>query len=702
VDTASSAIFSSWTLEWSAVSILLAALFLYVRGWLRGRTLIHNLNDQSRLLAFIAGLVVIFLALASPLDAFDSLFLSAHMTQHLLLMMIAPPLLLLGRPFLPLLRGLPKALVKEGLGPFLAWPVLKAFGSFLTAPPVAWLIFAVTTVLWHIPFFYELALSSSTWHGVQHACFFWSGILFWWPILDEHSRTPSWVFIPYLLLADMVNTGLSAYFVFSGKLLYPTYDLVRATNLKALDDQILAGLIMWVPGSIVYLVPAFLLAMRVFAGPRSEQAPTFERIRNRPPARFSWTTFFARHRRWPQVALLLIAIAVMADGWFGKQLAPVNLAGTLPWIYWRGLSMFALLTIGNLFCMACPFVLVRDMGRKILPAKLKWPHALRNKWLAGTLFVAYLWAYEALGLWDSPWLTAWLIAGYFLSALLIDGLFRGASFCKYVCPIGQFHFVMSVMSPHEIAVKKQSVCQSCKTFDCIKGNTKIRGCELDLFQPKKAGNLDCTFCLDCVSACPHDNVGLISITPAKTLLNNTYRSSIGRLTKRTDWTVLILLITFGAFANAGGMADPVMMWEHGWHARLAIHGVPYAMHWVIAAFILAVTILAPAILIPICGLLSAGLKTTDAIRKFTILLAPVGIGMWAAHVAYHALAPFVPDAIPLEILLLDAGLLFTLYLIWRAAQSSFRLALPWATLAMGLYSLGLWILFQPMQMRGMM
>jgi hypothetical protein len=126
------------------------------------------------------------------------------------------------------------------------------------------------------------------------------------------------------------------------------------------------------------------------------------------------------------------------------------------------------------------------------------------------------------------------------------------------------------------------------------------------------------------------------------------------------------------------------------------------MPYIIAAFILTVTILAPAILVPLCGLLSAGLKTTDAIRKFTILLAPVGIGMWAAHVAYHALAPVVPDAIPLEILLLDAGLLVTLYLIWRAAQSSFRLALPWATLAMGLYTVGLWILFQPMQMRGMM
>ena len=76
--------------------------------------------------------------------------------------------------------------------------------------------------------------------------------------------------------------------------------------------------------------------------------------------------------------------------------------------------MLALLVVGNLFCMACPFVLVRDAGRRILPAKWRWPRALRNKWMASALFLTYLWAYEAFAIWDSPWLTAWLIAGYFI------------------------------------------------------------------------------------------------------------------------------------------------------------------------------------------------------------------------------------------------------------------------------------------------
>jgi len=76
--------------------------------------------------------------------------------------------------------------------------------------------------------------------------------------------------------------------------------------------------------------------------------------------------------------------------------------------------------------------------------------------------------------------------------------FRGASFCKYVCPIGQFHFVQSLVSPFEVKTRDLSVCRTCKTFDCIRGNEQQRGCELRLFQPKKESNLDCTFCLDCV------------------------------------------------------------------------------------------------------------------------------------------------------------------------------------------------------------
>lgn len=440
MDPVANSILLSWRLDPRVIAALCLIAVVYVRGWIRSRRLIRTDKDFARLAAFLGGLLLLFVALESPLDAFDTLFLSAHMTQHLLLMMFAPPLVLLGHPLLPVLRGLPKRFVKECLGPFLTWPALRRIFSALSFPAVTWLLFACSTIFWHLRGPYQLAVVSPFWHGLQHASFFWTGILFWWPVIQPgpgRPRWPRWVAIPYLLFADLVNTAISACFVFGSQLLYPYYGTIRASHVSPLDDQVLAGLIMWVPGSIVYLVPAFVMTMSVIAGPQwTRDRVEVRRMRAsaRQPGRSLKPA--AKWRRLAQSAMLLLAIAIMADGFFGTQIAPLNLAGVLPWIHWRAFSILALLVVGNLFCMACPFTLVSDWGRRALPARLRWPRQLRSKWLAAVLFVLYLWAYEAFGLWDSPWLTAWVVAGYFIAALVIDGLFRGASFCKYVCPIG--------------------------------------------------------------------------------------------------------------------------------------------------------------------------------------------------------------------------------------------------------------------------
>jgi cytochrome c oxidase assembly factor CtaG len=690
VQSTATAALSSWPLDGRVIALFLLSAVIYLRGWLRGRRLLRDHNDGLRLTSFIACLFVLFIANESPLDAFDSLFLSAHMAQHLLLIMIAPPLLLLSYPLLPMLRGLPKGFVKEGLGPFLSWKPLNDFFGWLTSPIPAFLIFAASTLLWHVPFMYELALSSAAWHGVQHACFFWSGVLFWWPVIQPgpgKPRWPRWMAIPYLVLADILNTGLSVVFVFSEHLIYPSYGTVRATHFGALEDQSLAGLLMWIPGSVVYLIPAFVLVMGLFTTPRMQTISAPQRVRSLRTASRWWKRTPAL-RRVAQAAMLLVSIAVVADGFRGPQVAALNLAGTFPWIHWRALSMLALLAVGNLFCLACPFMFVRNAARRVFVPSLRWPHVLRNKWLAIGLIGIYLWAYEAFSLWDSPWLTAWLITGYFVTAVLVDSLFTGASFCKYVCPVGQYHFVVSLVSPREIAVRDQAVCRSCQTYDCIRGNEKSHGCELYLFQPKKSSNLDCTFCLDCVKACPHDNVGLMAVAPAKTLLSDPYRSSIGRLSKRTDLLALVLLLVFGAFANAAGMVSPVMMWEHRWHARLGVHAMPF----IVGAFIFVFAAALPAVIFFCCSLIN-GLEKA---RRLAFSLVPLGVGMWAGHLAFHeSLATGV------QILLLEAGLLLTLYLAWRIAGAVTQF-LPWATVACLLFAAGIWIFFQPMQMRGMM
>ena len=187
-----------------------------------------------------------------------------------------------------------------------------------------------------------------------------------------------------------------------------------------------------------------------------------------------------------------------------------------------------------------------------------WPRTLRSKWLAVALLVLFLWAYEAFALWDSPWLTAWIALAYFVGALVVDAFFKGASFCKYVCPIGQFNFVQSLVSPLEVKVVDHGVCATCQTKDCIKGRDGIPGCELELHQPRKVGNLDCTFCLDCIHACPHDNVGILAVTPTADLWHDPLRSGVGRFSRRPDLAALVVLLVFGAFANAAGMVGPVV------------------------------------------------------------------------------------------------------------------------------------------------
>jgi cytochrome c oxidase assembly factor CtaG len=724
VDSVAAAALRSWSLSPATLLILLCAGFIYLRGWMRLRTVLPQQFSTERLYCFLGGLALLFVALASPLDAFSSLLLSAHMVQHLLLMMVVPPLLLLGQPMLPILRGLPRNFTKEGLGPFLRWPALQKLGSFLVAPAFGWLAYNISAVAWHVPRLYEIALHSPALHNVEHATFFWTAMLFWWPVIQpwpSRARWARWFVIPYLLTADVINTAISGTFVFADKVLYPTYAMSPLGGISPQYDQSAAGVIMWVPGSLFYLVPAVVIAMQLLNGTRPlararGSVPSHDRKGvvplvqiGRPAKRRSGDLLNApvlgRFLRWRharpamQTVMFVLAAAVVADGLRGPRMAPMNLAGVLPWIHWRGLVVLGLLAVGNLFCMACPFMLPRTMARRFLHPHWRWPAMLRSKWMAAGLVALYLWAYEAFSLWDRAGVTAWIIVGYFVAAFVIDGLFRGASFCKYVCPIGQFNFINSLVSPYEVKVREPEVCQSCHTFDCIRGNEKQRGCELYLFQPKKATNLDCTFCLDCIHACPHDNVGLLPSNPTKTLMTDSYLSSLGRLSKRRDIAALALVIVFGAFANAFAMTGTFTTIEGRLSGALVL----------LAAIILSRR------------------------SSFSLALVPLGAAMWAAHLIFHlstglltivpvmervlhsaspdwtlAAHPLFANSIaPFQFILLDAGLMMTLYVAWRVARSgesksALGMFLPWGSIAVALYAAGMWILLQPMQMRGMM
>jgi cytochrome c oxidase assembly factor CtaG len=749
----------SWIwIGWGNAAAIGITGLLYTRGWICLHQLLPEKYSRLRLAAFLSGLTVLWLALAPALESLSALLLSVHMVQHLLLLVVAPPLLFLGSPELPLLRGLPRSLAHDGIAPFLRFAEAKKITAFLQRPLLCWLAFVGTLIAWHIPIAFDLALHSTGWHHFEHACFLTSALLFWGPVVRGSEHRPGdsgWILPVYLLAADLVNTALSALLTFSDRVLYPPYATVpRLFGTTPLTDQTAAGVIMWVPGSLFFLGPAFVIALRqastpgILALPASANLPVAPR--RRPADQHSrygvkkidllqWPILGAvlqtgRLRRTLQIVLGLLAMVVVADGFLGPKTAGSSLACVLPWTYWRFFAVLGLVVAGNLSCMVCPFTLPRELGRSARGSRRPWPRALRTKWAAVGLLLLFVWAYETFSLWNLPAATAVLVIAYFSASYLVGRFFEGASFCRYLCPIGQFQFIGSLVSPLEVKVRRPDACLVCTTRDCIRGNDHAAGCEMGLHLPVKQGNMDCTMCLSCVRACPHENIGLFFGAPGRDLVQDGRRSSAGRWWSRSDIVALSLVFVFAAFANAAAMAAPVMQWRDQITVSLGLSSTMA----VTTAFFLASLVLLPAALITgsvAAGFALAHLKRsfTEIARRLSLALIPLGLAMWTSHLLLHFIvgwnsleivlcrlarfagiqspgsltlsAPFLDPAALLrcQVLLLGLGLLGSLYIGWRVVRDrskSFgqicRFVAPWSLVCTGLYFAGIWIFLQPM------
>jgi cytochrome c oxidase assembly factor CtaG len=266
----------SWTIPPYFVATVILAAIVYMHGFSRLHARMPERFPHWRLGAFLGGLGALLVAIASPLAAFDDLLLQVHMGQHMLLMFVAPPLILLGAPQIPMLRGMPLILSKRVVGPLLKSRMLRQMTHFLAHPVVCWLSMSVATWTWHAPGPYQLALRSEGWHEVEHWCFLTSATLFWWPVVQpwpSKPHWPGWAMLPYLLLGDAQNTVLSALLTFSGRVIYPYYESVpRLAGITPLNDQIAAGVIMWVPGSLFFLVPAAAIIFNLLS-PQSAVDP---------------------------------------------------------------------------------------------------------------------------------------------------------------------------------------------------------------------------------------------------------------------------------------------------------------------------------------------------------------------------------------------------------------------------------------------
>lgn len=261
-------LFQSAQADWSLPIGLTLAIILtgltYVRGWLALRKTRPTQFTSDRLLSFLGGLACLWISIGSPLEELADVSLSAHMVEHLILMSLVPPLVLLGLPVVPLLRGLPRVVRLYIAGPLLRLRLLRSFAHLLARKRVAWLAMNLTFLLWHVPAAYDFALDHEFWHDVEHLCFLGTSLLFWWCIVRPWPAQPrkhDWSILLYLVGADFVNTALSAFLAFCGRPVYPYY-LAHPGHLAIdpLSDQVLGAVIMWVFGSTAFLIPAALIA----------------------------------------------------------------------------------------------------------------------------------------------------------------------------------------------------------------------------------------------------------------------------------------------------------------------------------------------------------------------------------------------------------------------------------------------------------
>ena len=265
----------AWSFPIPLTAFLTLVVSFYARGWLHLRRAFPQLITLAHLSAFAGGIISIFIAVASPLAVMDHELLSVHMVQHLLLMAVAPPLVLLGPPVPALLHGLPKRFVQGGLGPFLRSPVLRRLGRFISHPAFCWFAGTLTVIGWHLPSLFALGLHSAGWHEIQHASFLLAGLLFWWPVVQpwpSASGSPGWSAPLYLFLATLPCDALSAFLTFCGRAIYPSYlSASHSLHISALQDQEWAGVLMWVSVTFIYMLPALVLTVRLLSPPKPKE-----------------------------------------------------------------------------------------------------------------------------------------------------------------------------------------------------------------------------------------------------------------------------------------------------------------------------------------------------------------------------------------------------------------------------------------------
>ena len=440
-----------------------------------------------------------------------------------------------------------------------------------------------------------------------------------------------------------------------------------------------------------------------------------------------------------QIPTLVFFVVIIAAGLFDIQQGDRNIATLLMWTIWWAAIIFTFVFVGRVWCMTCPFGAIQDWLGRLFSLNRDFPKPVRNIWLSSFIFFSLTWWDSYSGIVNKPSLTAFLLLGFFAVAMSMSVVFKGRSFCRYVCPIGGLIGLYSMFSPVEFRSKCLEVCRDHKIKECIKGTDTSHGCPMFVTPMTLDRNNYCNFCSECIKSCSQDNIVIRSRSFAKDL----WVSSKGYM----DEAFLAMVLVGMTIIVTGEMIEP-------WHRWMDVIGkmMPFDVLGIAShaarektTFLVVMTtgsLLVPLLLLVFSSILVRkatgpdspfGLKAT--VIQFAYMFIPVGLSMHLAHNISH-LFKEGPDIIPafqrianeytglnlgtpdwnvtplmgneaifwLQMLVLAILNIFSLYAGYRIAvrhygDKALRAFIPMAALAVFFMLVNTFILGQPMAMR---
>lgn len=438
-----------------------------------------------------------------------------------------------------------------------------------------------------------------------------------------------------------------------------------------------------------------------------------------------------------QIPVLLVFLVIMIAGLFDIQQGDRNIATLLMWTIWWAGIIFTFVFVGRIWCMMCPFGAVQDWIGRLKSMNRDFPRKMRNIYLSSGIFFVLTWWDSYSGIVNRPALTAYLLIGFFIAASGMAFVFRGRSFCRYVCPIGGLIGIYSMFSPLELRNKCLEVCRSHKVKECVKGTDVSHPCPMSETPLTLDRNNYCNFCSECIKSCSQNNIVIRFRSFAKDL----WVSSKGYL----DEALLAMVLVGITIVVTGEMVAP---W-HGWMDAVG-RIVPFDLLGITShaaqertTFLLVMTVgslVIPSLLLLLASLAvrkSTGPESALSLRgifvQFAYMFIPVGLSMHLAHNINHLLKEG-PEIIPaverlvsnvagtgqpdwsvtplmgsesifwVQMAVLLIMNIFSLYAGYRIAiryygDKAVRAFIPMAILVTAFVAINVFILGQPMAMR---